>query len=215
MIKALEKRLLRPIINSVYKKNHALIIAGMGRCGTTLMVNSLVKNHYFISTDFTTRLKNMSFKKGYLYKSHDYPPRTLKKHVKVIYMFGNPMNTALSAHRRINEWGAEHHEHLVSDLFEYNDSVIYQDTLRLKDNFLSWYKPQGFSFITIKYEELYNADVLANLSKYLGHDVKLLPQKQRFTDWHQSKFRDQLLNTYGDLQNMISMAESSKIWDST
>ncbi|MEO2072875.1 MAG: hypothetical protein ABGW99_16205 [Zunongwangia sp.] len=182
-----------------------IIIAGLGRCGTTLLHNSFKMNHYYIAhDDFLMFSKNSpEFKLNHLYKTHDYPPQFLPENVKLIFMYGNPMNTVISSHRRINEWGKAHHEHLGSDNFVPNDTIFYNDTLKLNELFDAWNRPQGFEFLSIRYETLYTSGTIKTISDFVGFDFKLLPEKKRQTNWKVHPLKEELLKVYGDLNEKI------------
>lgn len=191
----------------------AIVVAGLGRCGTTLVHDSLCNNGFFPSGFFLKQFDDIdTYFAKHVYKTHDYPPLVLPKNVKLIYLFGNPMNIALSAHHKLNKWGKLHHEHLRSDKFIENDILIRQDSLQLYDHFDAWYKHQGFPFISVRYEALYKQEVLVQLSNYLNFELKLLPFKQRETDWTQYERRDDLFYLYKGLYEKIEAVEDLKIW---
>lgn len=204
----------RAILLELVNKNNAIIIAGLGRCGTTLLYDSIIRNHYY---NFSNDIINMSrftegYKDGFIYKSHDYPPKSLPTNVKIVFMFGNPYNTVISTHRRINEWGIMHHRHLNSKLFETNDNIFYKDTLGLELLFDSWYKSQNFEFLSLRYESLYNKNTIRILGEYLGMNLKLFPKKARKAEWEQHHLKDKLIMTYGGLFKKIYSSEDVKVW---
>lgn len=202
------------ITRKFYKNRNPIIIAGLGRCGTTLMYNSFVENHYFL-TNWRFLMfddEQIQFERNELYKTHDYPPEYLPDDVNVIFMFGNPLNIAISAHRIINHFGQTHHEHLRSDLYRPNDDILKSDTLKLHELFEAWNQAQNFSFISVRYETLYSQKTVDALSEYLGFRLKLLPQKPRITDWETHPKKQQLLSVYGDLHEKILDADDVKIW---
>lgn len=193
---------------------HSIIVSGLGRSGTTLLYNSLIQNHFFQRMPFMATFSEI-FEydiTGLAFKTHAYPPETLDKHFKLVYLFGNPYNTILSTHRRINEWGKLHHEHLGSKDFKPNDSILYEDTFHLINHFDKWYKKQNYSFITIKYEYLYDKNTLDELSTFLGFKVKLFPQRLRKTNWQNHPLGKIVEQTYKELYEKINSAENVKIW---
>lgn len=178
------------------------------------MFNSILRNHYYLASREIVMFKdrNNDFEKNHLYKTHDYPPSVLPNNVKVIFMFGNPMNTVVSAHRRINKWGRLHHQHVRSDLFTPNDTILKADTLKLHNLFESWYKPQPFSLINVRYETLYSEKTKAAISDFLGFNLKLFPQKPRSSNWETHPRKKELLEVYGDLNEKIENSDDFKIW---
>jgi len=196
-----------------YISNTAFIVAGLGRCGTTFLTECLIDSGLYPNMIFISDLSQIkSFVGGYLYKTHSYPPDALPYNVKLIYMFRNPMNIALSAFYKINEWGKIHHQHFHSDLFVPNDDILKRDTLKLESQFDAWYQPQGFDFLSIKYENLFDSDTLAMLNEYLEiHlDFKKITPSQ--TDYRDHPKSDELINTYSTLAKKIDEASACRFW---
>lgn len=210
----IRKRIFHRLIQGLKNHNEAIIIAGLGRCGTTLVYNSFINNHHFSENRELIQLQDFrdQFVNGIAYKTHDYPPVILPKNVKLIFMFGNPMDTVLSYHQRMNDWGKQHHYHLGSNRFKSNDNIFFEDTLNLGELYQAWNKPQNFEFITVRYENLYDAVTIKTLSDFLGFEFRLLPKKQRNTNWQTHPLKDVLFKTYGRLFEQIKKAENVKIW---
>jgi hypothetical protein len=194
------------------RAGHAFVVAGLGRCGTGLLVESLVRSG-LLKQPFLNRFDDVrEFIKGRVAKTHDYPPACLPEHVKVVYLFGNPMNIAISANEKINAWGRKHHMHLASDCFEESTSILYRDTLQLQRQFTAWYCPQGFPFMTMRYESLFEESHRARLAEYLGIPLQLPARRPRSADWLSHPLKDRLLEVYGDLHQTIERVEDVKIW---
>jgi hypothetical protein len=200
-------------IRPFYINKSPIVIAGLGRCGTTLLTRSLVHTlkgkNYFID-----ELKGSEFRSGTVFKTHDYPVfGDVKVYPKVIFMFGNPLDTIVSTIRVINEWGHKHYSHLHSKKFVPNESLIYEDGLNLERLFDEWYKPQKFSFLSIRYESIYEKESQKLLSRYLDYKIKMLPYKERKSNWSNHPQKEILLKTYGSLLEKINNAENCKLWD--
>lgn len=204
----------RAISIKLSKGKPPIIIAGLGRCGTTLVFNSIITNHFYLGHNGVIQIQNYSgvFSKDYVYKTHDYPAVSTLENAKIVFMFGNPYNTILSTHYHINMFGVLHHRHLGSKMYKTNDDIFYNDTLDLGRLFDSWYKPQNFDFLSVRYESLYDKNTIENLSDYLGFNLKLFPYKPRSTDWNIHPMKEELIKTYGDLYDKIEKAEDVKLW---
>lgn len=189
----------------LFKGNRSpIIIAGLGRCGTTLVHDSFRFNHHYIPhKDIFMFSDGIDFKPNIIYKIHDYPPAFLPDNVKVIFMFGNPMNTVISSHRRINEWGVLHHKHLGSDVFKTNDDILNNDTLKLNTLFDAWDQDQNFDFLAVRYETLYSKETVKAISDYIGFKFRLFPEKKRKTNWEKHDMREVLKKVYGELNKKI------------
>jgi hypothetical protein len=199
--------------NRASRYPNAIIVGGLGRCGTKLICKSLKKSGILKKKIFLDRIdQQKEYMNGFCYKTHDYPPDNLPVNVKLIYMFGNPMNTAISAHKQINKWGYLHHYHLNSKLYKFNNDLFYNDTLLLCKHFDAWYKEQNFEFISIKYEALYNAETIEVLSRFLGFPIDLIPFEKRESDYKIHPQKEHLIKTYGELNEKIKKAENVKVW---
>src|SRR3972149_7387014 len=192
----------------------AVIVAGMGRCGTTLLHDALVDYGFKETAFLNTFGECFIYRYGKVYKIHYYlPPDKFHYNVKLIYMFGNPYDIAISATKNINDWGKLHHAHLGSDLFVENKELYYKDTLQLNRHFDMWYRQQGFSFLSIKYETLYEYKTRQMLNQYLGIVLKLPPYRKRESSWENHPHRQDIISTYRELHAKIECAENVKIWE--
>jgi hypothetical protein len=192
--------------------NTAVLVASMGRCGSTMMYNSFI-SHGFKDTVFLESFKHcFIYANGSVYKTHGYPPRFLPCNVKLIYIFGNPMDIVISTNSKINWWGKTHHRHLGSGLFRENNDLFIKDTLQLHKHFESWYRPQKFEFLSIKYESLFCHNTREILNEFLGFDFQLPPKINRTTDWTSHPRKEELIRLYGLLNKKIMEADDIKIW---
>lgn len=171
---------------------NTIVVASLGRCGSTLMVNSLAKaykrqehrrdiirlddhiNEYHTSDKTIDRgfdskeseKKKGQFLKGYVYKTHDYPPPYLPKNVKVIFIFANPIDIVLSAKtldkipvKGLNNDNFTHLDLHIRNLrgnFEEKNLLFQKDVLKLSDNFNAWHKKHSFPLMTLRYETMWN-----------------------------------------------------------
>lgn len=191
---------------------NAFVVAGMGRCGTTLMYEAL-RTYGLLGTPFLSSLTSHGvYKGGRVYKTHDFPGRSLPPHVKLVFLFGNPMDIVISTDRKINEWGRRHHAHLGSDEFVQNDVLFERDSLRLADHFDAWYRPQPFEFVSVRYEALFDPSVRARLEHYLELAVPWPVFRKRKADWTTHPRREELWSLYGALCRRIEQAEDLTVW---
>ncbi len=206
-------RELKRYLKSLTEDN-AYIIAGLGRCGTTLVQQAIIDTHGAIkSKTFLSQFSDEEkFVKGTIYKTHNFPPATLPAHVKLIFMFGNPMNAALSGYREFSKENDKHFNHIGATEMPDREELFHEDKLMLEKHFDTWYQPQGFDFISIRYEALYAKETRAMLEEYLGFDLQLPPFRERKTDWRQHDRSDELLATYSGLNAKIEAAADCRIW---
>ena len=191
---------------------HAVFVAGLGRCGTTLLYNAIVAAR-IADKGFSPRFSDVRLLNPGVYKTHDRPPSFLPEHVKVIFLFRNPFEIAISANKMINQWAYLHHYNLCSERFQPNHSIFYEDTLELKKSFDLWYQTQSFTFISIRYESLWEKGTLDTLNRYLNVEVKLprrTPSPSR-VDRHPQEAC--IRATYASLHEKIQAARDVKIWE--
>jgi len=193
-----------------------ILIAGLGRCGTTLVRDTIINSSSYVrSKKFVRKIEDASFSKNTVYKTHCYPPISLPKNLKVIFLFGNPVDIVISTYYKINEWGRLHHQHLQSDDFIPNDSILTNDTLNLYHQFNQWYKYQSFTFISVKYEYLYDKETIKFIADYLEIPFKLPKFKKRQSQLKNKFLRDDILNCYGKLSGEIeNNSVPFKKWES-
>jgi hypothetical protein len=195
--------------------SESVVVAGLGRCGTTLLYNAL-REHGYCAPDnsFLVDFAVLSdAPTGSVYKTHAYPPASLPRNMKLIWLFGDPRNIALSVHNKMNEWGRRHHAHLQSSGYEPNTSVLRRDTLGLGEHFEAWYRRQNFPFVSVRYERLRADEVQDALASFLVFRVDLPRREERKAHWDQSGFVDTLNAVYGSLAERIESAENIRIWD--
>jgi hypothetical protein len=192
--------------------DNAYIISGLGRCGTTLVQFALIETCGAIKCRrFLSRFSDeKKYVKGTIYKTHSFPPVTLPPHVKLVFMFGNPMNAALSGYKEFSQ--NKHFAHIGITEIPDREDIFSKDILMLEKHFDAWHQQQGFDFISIRYESLYSEATQAMLAEYLGFRVNLPPYRQRSTDWQQHDRHDELEATYSALNAKIEAAADSSIW---
>jgi len=188
--------------------NQIIIVAGMGRCGTTLLYNTIRDHNEFIVN--LNSLDNMI--KYNCIKTHSLAPPILTD-AKVVYLFGDPLDIVLSSHDSTKVNIKKHYEHLNCNN-DFTESImpnfILHDTLNLELNFDSWYCPHNYPVLTIRYETMWdNLDMLYN---FLGTKISL-PPKQKRTVRNTSYWENKKLhNTYTALIEKIYNADDVKIW---
>lgn len=190
--------------------DYALILAAMGRCGSTMLYNSL-KSH-FSQDRFEKDLKK-EYQSGILIKTHDFAPLVLKN-CRAIYIFGDPRNSVISAHTKGKIDIPRHYVNMHS---QYSRAIVKRslfantDTLRLSDNFHSWYRQQSYPLLTIRYEDLYdNLDILYD---FLGFKFNLPAKKDRDTNWKKHPKSDQINDTYRVLYTEVQAVPAIKKWE--
>lgn len=193
------------------KESEIVIVAGMGRCGTTLLYKHLRMKHDFVRD--IANLNNQDFNNYMVIKTHDFAAETLPEGSRVIYLFGDPIDIALSAHnaRKVNIEG--HYANLHGD-FGMKKNFDSQDTLRLEMNFDSWYKKHSYPVLTLRYEKMWNhIDTIKEFVDWEGfHLPEYKPRVRKNTkSWEANIIK--MEETYGSLTKKINTAEDAKVWE--
>ena len=171
----------------VKSMNNTIVVASLSRCGSTLVVNCLAKAYKrqrsrldivrlddHINMDYHTTDETIErsfdgkeaeelrgqYLMGYVYKTHDLAPPNLPMHVKVIFLFGNPIDIVLSAYEldKNNLTGVDRRftsldlaiRNFRGDIHE-KGKFFEKDVLRLHDNYESWFRKHKFPVMALRY----------------------------------------------------------------
>ena len=160
-------------------------------------------------------------KRGYVYKIHGYPfpNRPLPSHVRIIWMFGNPMMTAASSHNmypndpvKRERWHMEHYTHLEAPHYKHHDEILARDTCMLERHFDAWYRPHAFPFLSVRYEAMERAEVCQAIADFVGLPLQFPRWEKRRTKWQSHPQRAQLEAAYARLHAKVEAAEDVKLW---
>jgi hypothetical protein len=184
----------RLIQNMIPSEVNPILIASMGRSGSTLLfdatrrsvavarfgvsgaANFLLK----VATDSAWDIANTTFKDGVVYKTHDFPealPMNLTaKKLKTIYVYGLASDAAISVYSCLDrygrEWVDDHFRHLHANGAV--EDLIHRDVLRIEDQLDRWTAEGGAERLIVRYSALW--DNVDQISDYLGVKVSL-PQR--------------------------------------
>lgn len=190
-------------------KKYPILVASMGRCGTQLIQNCIRTQfesgtHVNFYTDNPTKILN-----GYTYTTHSIPSDEqldlIPSNTKVLFLYGNPMDSVLSTSKMAN-W-KDHVYHLTGRRDISLEETINEDLLNFEKFFDYWYRNhKKWDVLAIRYDTIYqNMD---KIYKHLGIRFNMPPYKKRKTDWIKSPRKEELLNTYKNLHEKILNSES-------
>lgn len=190
MIRPFVKNLARSLL--LRKKESSVLLASMGRSGSTVLFESAVstmhegRDRFFstrrsLSQDFVWTLKNARFETGKVYKTHDFPDHLeAPDHLKVIYVFGDPLDIVRSVlsceEKRGIAWIEEHFLHLKA-AFEDYAHIFDKDVLRMGDQIDAWLRPQKFRLLTVKYDAIWEHE--QGIADFLELPIKLPVRQPR------------------------------------
>lgn len=228
---------------------NTVVVSSLGRCGSTMLVNSLA--HYYkrqqsrldivrlddhinfdLSTDDTTIERGFDGKAsealrgqylhGHVYKTHDFPPRQLPNHVKVIFLFGDPIDIALSAKELdkryltgvdSNYTALDLHIRNLRGSIQKKADIFDSDVLRLEEQFLRWQNKQTFPVLRLRYETMWENQSAIRDFIEIG-SFRLPPKKQRknYRIKHSKETMQNLERIYSRLAKKIKDADNCSVY---
>lgn len=188
----------------------AVIVAGLGRCGTTVLYTELTKANN--QTEFIwIRDYAKDVHTGQVHKTHKFPPATkLAVPCVCIFLFGDPLLIAKSVSVQDPNWIYEHHENMDADPLQAKN-IAYADTLRLEEHFDAWHRPQQIPTMTLRYETMH--EHIADIQKFTGINLSF-QRKDRLTTYSMHPLElENLTRTYARLKKKIDAAPDITFWD--
>lgn len=183
------------IILLVFGKYTPVIVASTGRSGSTMLANSIgesfVHAKYFLlppflkrqliklSLSYFDRLKDIgAFRRAPVIKTHDLYRSKLRKNLKYVFVYGDPLDSAVSAFVQGklhgSAWLDQHIFHLCGN--GSGDKILVDDVLNYEHQLVSWQNAPAFF---VHYSQIWERK--EELSKYLGFPLCLPTQKSRTT----------------------------------
>ena len=189
MIRQQVKRVLQHV--SSCRKIDPIVIASMGRSGSTLVYDAVVeavidqsplrKNilGHRLTADQAWNLSSQPLVSGVVYKTHDYPERLVTTGGKAIFLFGSTLDSAKSVHsakdRFGKNWVEQHFSNLRSE-GNYEDLFKY-DVLNFEQQIKSWAVNETIPTLCMRFETLWeNSD---KISAFLDMRVNLPAKRER------------------------------------
>ena len=178
-------------MNYGFKEDAKSCVASTGRCGSTIMTEYLIKK---TKEDDVFGVHARDF---------------VEFNGKVIFLFGNPMNTVISTHRRIPNLEL-HYEHMGGD-YPMRAFRFIRDTLGIEKLFDDWYRKHNFKLMTVRYETMW--ENLNKIGYFFDLDFSDFPKKRkRLTDWRKHPNKVEIRKTYSRLNSKIESARDIAIW---
>ncbi|MDT9266490.1 tetratricopeptide repeat protein [Limnospira sp. PMC 1223.20] len=191
-------QLLHPNLteDKVSQFQNNFIVAGIPRSGTTMIFRVLAglppgnttPRHYFSSVK----------------KTHALAPQKLPKEYKVIFIFGDVINSIIST--KSSRYDKFHFLNCGCTKDPENTDIYLEDALNYTAMFESWNQDNGYPVISVRYEAIYNN--VDRISEFLGINLILPPFKPRSTK-HSDCSDDQLQNIKTTYQNLIDKVQNA------
>lgn len=196
-------------------RDNTIVVGSLGRAGSTVLYQSIGQTVKYKLTDFQDNLSDSDYEKGYVYKTHDFPPTNSPDHIKFIWTFADPYEIVLSVlnqeEKKGIDWVKNHFNNLKGEFDKY-DNILNYDAMRLEEHFDKWYQDHNFELLTIKYRSIWKKQ--REMSRFIGSYIDLPvfnDREDRFSKLDEDK-KEQLKDTYGNLHDKVEKAEDFKVW---
>ena len=181
------------LIFLVFGKYIPVVISSTGRAGSTMLANSIAASfsqakYSFLPTFLKRQLARISLsyfdrledigllRRAPVIKTHDLYRSDINKNVKYVFVYGDPLDSAVSALRqsqlRGSVWLDKHIFHLCGKGTP--DQVLVNDVLNYEKQLSSWEVSPAFF---VHYSEIWNNK--DKLSEFLGFPLLLPAQRPR------------------------------------
>lgn len=188
--------------NYVSSKNQGIIVAGIPRCGTTLMFRALAG---FSAGDTTP--KNYY---GKIKKTHGLAPTNLPRGYKAIFLFGDIVSSVISTKK--SRYETNHFLNCgCSKKFEEVD-IYKEDVLNYELMFDSWHQKHNYPVMCLKYEKIYqNINII---KAFLKTDISFPKKKKRTTKYADCSKTElkQIKHTYQSLISKVKKVPNVSIY---
>jgi hypothetical protein len=186
-----------------------VIIASIGRSGSTLVFNTLKKEAkktlWRKKSGLTPTLADAKLKTGTICKTHDFPDALVNvtKPVKAVFIFGSTLESAMSVHSCVDrfgpDWVAQHFKHLKSDghaneLFDY-------DALGLAKQVKSWSTFDSVPTLCVRYDALWRR--AAEIAEFTNYNFELPEFKPRTEKQLNNVLLEKAQEIYGPLDDVV------------
>ncbi|EKE74338.1 hypothetical protein [Celeribacter baekdonensis] len=192
-----------------------IVIASMGRSGSTLVYDAVVeaviarsplRNLFWghrLTADQCWNLSNKPLIRGTVYKTHDYPERLVVNGGKAIFLFGSTLDAAKSVHsakeRFGQEWVEEHFVNLRSE-GKYED-LFKSDVLNFEKQIHSWAVTETIPTLCLRFETLWENS--ERLSDFLNMKVVLPKERARKVDDYDSEVTSALKHIFDPIDERL------------
>lgn len=206
------------------KTPEKIIVASNGRSGSTMLCESIAEglarqrfgpglvsrfSEFLceVAIEFAPRLQMISPFSAPIIKTHDRPDNSSEIYGKVIFVFGDPLESALSTWLRIKRdgyiWFHEHLYHLRADAR--CGRLLESDLLGFKEQCRLWNASPRNSVLLVPFDELW--DRQSEISQFLGFRIELPNRKTRRPKPPLSKINKEIFDElHREYERMVQLA---------
>lgn len=179
-----------------------VLIAGVPRCGSTLLIRSLANlpvGSGFPRTDPWCRFVDdlTDLQRSPLLKTHALPPSQLPGDVRVVFLFGDVVSAVISTLQRRYDRG--HFRHCGYSAVEDPD-IVERDDLGYKRIFDAWMHETTFPVLAMRYEKMW--EHVTAIGTFLEMPLNL-PEKRERQTRPEPELAKRIERTYAELIDKI------------
>lgn len=197
-----------------------IIIASTGRSGSSMLLDavtdSLIKHRFHtkrgtrisnliksIIAGYIDRIEKLSEEPFLVYKTHDIYEGNPDSNCKFIFIYGDPLESALSVQQTVEQegqqWFLDHQFHLracgdYADLFQ-------KDVLAYRTQLESWLTQRNANIVCIDFDDLWVKT--EELSNFLGFEVELPTKRPRREKSNKDNINESLFNLLRDVRSRL------------
>jgi len=185
----------------------SIILASSGYCGAASLVNALERHGFRRAGTFLSKFTDLPADSGgIIYETHALPPASLPDGYKVVFLFGNPVVSIVSAHEELNRWGKQHFARLgaVSNYVE-NTVLLHGDPLRLAEHFGRWFQYHPFPVLAARYPDVFSRECTLAVAQFIQTEFAVATFEQR-TVAKEARVAVALRETFKELVQRVESA---------
>jgi hypothetical protein len=156
-----------------------IVIPSMGRCGSSLLVD--IVRAAFPELLFVFHRSMREFPEEGIIKTHCWAPKELPEDGKYVYIYGDPLLSAISVHQLGEDFQKQHYIHMGA-AYDLKELWPLEDVLHLRQNFKSWESHQGkTNLLMLRFDDLFSHEKMQSLGEFLGVKINAQELKPRKT----------------------------------
>lgn len=216
----LERKLRKLFVTLAYRGIPRIVIASTGRAGSTMLFDAiavnLVKQRFRISrksrisdflkwfsTGYIDRIENLPDEPYLISKTHDLFSGSWGSGYKFIFIYGDPLESALSVEKMVKnegqQWFLEHQFHLRAN-GDYDD-LFQKDVLAYQAQLENWLAQRDRNIVCIDFDDLWNNE--ERLSDLLGFEVELPKKRPRCEKSQISSINEELFEFLRNVKSRL------------
>jgi len=175
------EQLARDVECSVEARLPSIIVASSGYCGAVSLVAALEEHGFRRAPAFLTQFADLKPDcGGIVYETYALPPTSLPDGFQVIFLFGNPVVTVLSACGDLGRGrklqSACHHG---DGAFAGGADLLRGDALGLTEHFVGWFQCHPFPVLACRYPDVFRKECTLAVEQFIETKFAVATYEQR------------------------------------